>query len=90
MSTCHYCGQEFAGSARSRYCRSSCKTEAYCERRRHRKEMARRKHCARCGLAFAATRSDAVFCSASCKQSAYRRRVTTTSCEGQVLRNRQP
>ena len=46
------------------------------ERRRERREAARRKVCPLCGNPFQAQRCDALFCSSACRQSAYRARVT--------------
>jgi hypothetical protein len=55
----------------SRECRQTLHNEAY--RRRHRR-LAIKVSCKACGEAFTPKRADAAYCSAACKQRAYRGR----------------
>ena len=55
--------------------RSVCSDRCAQRARRKQKASTRRCTCAACGLSFKPPRSDARFCSAACKQSAYRERV---------------
>jgi len=81
--SCRWCGGAVQGQNRFRedgvqllykYCSSRCSLDAYIERRRRRRILARHKVCEVCDQRFTATRSDQKTCSAACKQKAYRQR----------------
>jgi hypothetical protein len=55
-------------------CGKPCQTALYYKKARLRRSR-RPKQCLKCGKQFQPKRSDSRYCSAACKQSAYRRRV---------------
>lgn len=78
-SPCHGCGRGVAYRLPSRprrwvLCSERCAWTARNRRRSDRLAMSRAKRCAACEREFMAPRSDAVTCSAACRQKAYRRR----------------
>jgi predicted nucleic acid-binding Zn ribbon protein len=73
---CDVCGRAFrARHPRALYCSARCSNDAYIERRRERRVMARTKSCVVCGETFTATRRDAKTCSPACRQKSYRQRA---------------
>jgi hypothetical protein len=59
----------------STYCSEHCRLDYYREQAREKRELARGKRiCANCGQSFMPKRTDSRYCSAACKQKAYRQR----------------
>ena len=81
---CPYCGKVFyTRNKRQIYCPdtgcgSSCALKANKERRKELHAEECQKTCIVCGHTFTAKKVDALYCSAACKQKAYRRRVGKT------------
>ena len=77
---CSYCGGTFyqwkrTGSGRTtKYCCARCENDAYMARRKARHDQLLIKTCTTCGQEFTAKKVDALYCSNSCKQKAYRLR----------------
>jgi hypothetical protein len=73
--TCGWCGRAFhySGQGRRLYCTESCRRSASASRA-GRLGGPTEAHCAVCGSHFMGRRADAVYCSSSCRQLAYRRR----------------
>lgn len=70
---CSYCGETFyAFYPLRKYCSRRCKRDAARERRKRRKEDARKKTCEYCGEEFNAERTDAKYCSSKCRVYAWR------------------
>ena len=67
---------------RRTFCGAKCEADVRAREAREKRQRARSttQTCAACGQAFEPARSDAKFCSAGCKQIAYRRRVTDRKC----------
>lgn len=77
---CMHCGTLFyAENYRNTYCREKCVIDASNKRISERKKVARNKVCPICNKQYTATRGDAKFCSAACKQANYRKPVTDTT-----------
>lgn len=79
---CEGCGAVFYTQVHSkRYCNGWCAKLGYWKHQRQ-KRLADRtdRVCAVCGKKFIPARSDALYCSNACRQSAYRQRVTDKSC----------
>lgn len=78
---CSHCGNEFwSRDGRNRICSDLCANESRLLAERVRKGKLRKvssKTCAHCGETFTPARSDAKFCSGSCRVAAYR----ANSCE---------
>jgi hypothetical protein len=89
VSTCQECGAPIAGTRRRRYCSVRCNSRAW---RRARREAAASpvgaadvpplsppamRRCASCGAPLRATHAKRRFCSAACRQRAYRGRRTS-------------
>lgn len=75
---CWHCGQQFSAKyPLAKWCSYRCCNDAYVERRRERRRIARQKTCAECGVDFEASRKDAKYCTLKCKQKAYRKRTVT-------------
>ena len=74
-SDCGWCHRQFrySGQGRRRYCTERCRRQASALRT-GRLGPSVEGHCATCGGSFAGRRADAVYCSSSCRQMAYRRR----------------
>ncbi len=79
---CRHCERQFSAKyPLAKWCSDQCRNEAYVERRRERRRLARQKKCEACHGEFQASRKDAKYCSAKCKQKGYRERVVTdTGC----------
>ena len=85
---CPYCGNAFyTCNNRQIYCPdtfigTSCAVKANQARqkayRAEERKSTLQKTCAVCGRTFTAKKVDALYCSAACKQKAYRRRVTNS------------
>lgn len=83
---CPYCGEVFyTWNQRQIYCPdmgygTSCVLKANIARQKELRAVKRKsilqKTCVVCGGTFTAKKVDALYCSAACKQKAYRRRVT--------------
>ena len=74
---CEYCDRPIR-----HYCSRECQNDAAGERRKQRRALKRKpKPCAMCGQLFKPRRMDSQYCSAACKQAAYRRRSQTTGTE---------
>ena len=75
---CEGCGSIFYTRIHSkRYCNCWCAKLGYWKYQRQRRLAARADRvCIVCGKKFTPTRSDALYCSNACRQSAYRQRVT--------------
>lgn len=72
---CVVCGTlVYRRTPNAKYCSYRCRSHAYVERRKVRREQARRKQCVQCGNDFIAARCDARFCSNACRQASYRGR----------------
>jgi hypothetical protein len=77
---CESCGRPVRNrkplSPRRRYvtCSEACRLRVQRSRESERRALARLKVCATCHEPFEASRSDAKYCSAPCRQKAYRRR----------------
>ena len=56
------------------FCSRMCERDHYSKVQRQKRLKNRQKNCNQCGKAFTAPRSDTKFCSAACKQKAYRQR----------------
>jgi hypothetical protein len=67
-SPCQYCGEVLWGNF------ARCYNRCYRRRLRAARAAQRPAHVCACGKSFKPKRSDAFFCSAACKQKAYRRR----------------
>jgi len=74
-SCCPWCERPFqySGQGRRRYCTERCRRQASAVRT-GRLGPAQEVPCAACGHTFIGRRADAVYCSSSCRQLAYRRR----------------
>jgi hypothetical protein len=72
---CGWCDRRFhyAGQGRRRYCTERCRRQA-AALRTGRLAAPVEVACATCGHRFIGRRADAVYCSSSCRQMAYRRR----------------
>lgn len=58
------------------FCSQRCRQRHHAERRREERRSRDREHrCATCTTTFAAVRSDAMYCSAACRQKAHRRKA---------------
>lgn len=79
VRACRQCGRRFVGlTASARICSLRCEYRRNAARRvRQRRQARQDRSCARCGSRFEASRGDAVYCSSSCRQAAYRKRVST-------------
>jgi hypothetical protein len=93
---CEGCGRQvhnehnFRSHSRT-FCCKQCEHQAYAAEARRQRAEARglTRTCVECGETFAPKRSDSRFCSAACKQKAYRRRVTdNASAAGNALESR--
>ncbi len=73
---CQRCGSDFMGAKLSKWCSDTCYSLAHQARRKERELARRQKVCGNCGTGFQATRRDAAYCGSSCRQAAYRNRVT--------------
>lgn len=80
-TSCETCGRTVTNAAISQaqawthtFCSEQCSSSWYTARRNERAAEARRKCCEVCDEIFDATRRDALTCSPSCRQRAYRRR----------------
>ena len=76
---CAVCGQRMVAPPprrrrRRRFVAPVCSSRCYQRQLRERHRSATQATCAACGLAFVAKRADARFCSAACRQRAYRQR----------------
>jgi len=83
---CEYCDRPIFGDRWQvpvrHYCSRECQNDAAGERRKQRRALKRKpKPCAMCGQLFKPRRMDSQYCSAACKQVAYRRRSQTTATE---------
>ncbi len=88
---CVTCGKEFYCNARSyhsgaKHCSDQCKKVQYTERRRayNRAISCRATRCIMCGAKLKGRRSDAIYCSAACKQQSYRRKKEVTQYESNL------
>ncbi|HVN50322.1 MAG TPA: hypothetical protein VMT43_02760 [Acidimicrobiales bacterium] len=74
-SRCGWCERRFhySGQGRRRYCTEQCRRHA-AALRSGRLAPPAEVCCAVCSTSFVGRRADAVYCSASCRQLAYRRR----------------
>ena len=75
---CPVCGRLFYTELWSnrRYCSKKCAHRGlYLKRKRERARRRQNRVCPVCGKPFDAVRSDQVYCSAACKQAAYRKRA---------------
>jgi len=77
LKKCAVCGRFMKEWDHHAYCSQRCINDAYMARRRRRHEQELKKQCVVCGVIFTAKRKDAQYCSAACKQAAYRRRNDT-------------
>lgn len=84
---CETCGREVHNELNRRrrrhtFCCQACAIKAQSARARQRRTEARgaSKPCTICGEHFEPTRKDSCYCSAACRQKAYRRRVTDRNC----------
>ena len=59
------------------FCCQRCRWTFYNRRQARRREAARRKRCAACGVSFGAARSDAKTCSPKCRTRLYRSRKSS-------------
>lgn len=74
---CYICGKVFyAGMPHAVLCSERCNQDATLQRRKEARLPERIRTCLMCGVEFQAKRKDTRYCSAACKQKAYRRRVT--------------
>lgn len=81
---CVVCGRMVVQTeprARHHACSEQCAVAARAAIRRERAAQRRQRHCQRCGAVFTATRSHAEYCSAACRQVAYRTRKTQAARE---------
>lgn len=65
-------GKFYATYPRARFCSYRCRNDEHIERRKARREAARKMRCAQCRRRFDAARIDAKFCTAACRQKAHR------------------
>ena len=80
LKKCKVCGRFMKEWDHHAYCRQRCINDGYRARRRRRHEQELNKQCVVCGEKFTAKRKDAQYCSAACKQAAYRKRNDTDNC----------
>jgi hypothetical protein len=59
-------------------CGNRCRASVYARQRRPRRKARPEKNCATCGERFVPARSRGIYCSAACRQKAYRRRIAAT------------
>ena len=75
---CKGCGRlviDYLSYWESTYCSESCRMDYYrAKGKKKRAEIRRTRTCASCGQSFNPKRTDMRYCSAACKQSAYRQR----------------
>jgi hypothetical protein len=79
---CGWCERRFhySGQGRRRYCTERCRRQAAAIRSGRLAPPAEVR-CAVCDTSFVGRRADAVYCSSSCRQLAYRRRRSETAQE---------
>ncbi len=70
---CGRCGRDFVCTGKRRFCSDLCVAETRNEQRCQRPASAL---CRQCHTAFVPARADACYCSATCRQRAYRQRRT--------------
>lgn len=81
---CDGCGREvrYERSEHHRIystCNQKCRLIGFSRRRLEAAARARRKNCAQCGVAFAAMRRDARYCTSNCRKQAHRERQAERS-----------
>ena len=81
---CRGCGV-WMNRDREKYCCSECQREAEARRKReHRQQWRMNKTCPICGEKFTPKRADAKYCSAACRQRAFRKRQVIDEVPAEV------